>query len=249
VRTTNWSLLAMATLIGCADPALEQRVAELEKKVTELDAKGPASAANPVSRAKPEQDPAAKAKEQAAMVLLQAANDAFESAQTEVARAKLEELAKDYAGTRAAARGERMKRELDIFGKAAPELVVDKWYTPQKGSFTEGKATVVVFFEAWCPHCKEEMPNLVSTGSKYKDKGLRVVGLTRVTKSATDEMVQQFIDTYDVNFPVGKDPGALASAFGVAGVPAAAVIKDGKVVWRGHPGRLSGPMLEKFLSS
>ena len=30
-------------------------------------------------------------------------------------------------------------------------------------------------------------------------------------------------------------------------VPAAAVVKDGKIVWRGHPSRLSESMIKKWL--
>jgi hypothetical protein len=39
----------------------------------------------------------------------------------------------------------------------------------------------------------------------------------------------------------------VASHFGVSGIPAAAVVKGGKVVWRGHPARLSEQMLKDWL--
>jgi hypothetical protein len=39
----------------------------------------------------------------------------------------------------------------------------------------------------------------------------------------------------------------MSDYFAVSGIPAAAVIKDGKVVWRGHPGRLTDDMINAWL--
>jgi hypothetical protein len=41
----------------------------------------------------------------------------------------------------------------------------------------------------------------------------------------------------------------LSSHFNVSGVPAAAVIKNSVVIWRGHPGRLSGDWMTSGLSA
>lgn len=240
------SFLVWLPLMACSDPALEQRVAELEKRIDTLEQKG---AAAPVTASKkPSDDPAVKAKEQAAMAVLTEANQALSSGDVETAKAKLDQLKTEYAGTRTAARGEKLAGELAVVGKDAPPLDVEKWYTNDKVNWKDG-TTMVVFFESWCPHCREEVPKVVETNNKYKKKGLKVVALTRVTKSATDDSVKQFITEHEVNFPVAKEKGNLASAFGVQGIPAAAVVKNGKIVWRGHPGRLTDAMLDNFLAS
>jgi hypothetical protein len=41
----------------------------------------------------------------------------------------------------------------------------------------------------------------------------------------------------------------MSRRFAVSGVPAAAVIKDGKIVWRGHPSRLNDAFFKKWLGS
>ena len=46
---------------------------------------------------------------------------------------------------------------------------------------------------------------------------------------------------------MAKESGDASKAFGVSGIPAAAVVKDGKVVWRGHPGRLTEQMIESWI--
>ena len=85
---------------------------------------------------------------------------------------------------------------------------------------------------------------------KYKSKGLGIIALTKVTKSSTDEIVETFVKDNKLNFPVGKEPegGPMSAAYAVSGIPAAALVKDGKVIWRGHPARLTDDVLEKFLA-
>jgi hypothetical protein len=85
---------------------------------------------------------------------------------------------------------------------------------------------------------------------KYKSKGLGIIALTKVTKSATEESVEAFIKDSKLTFPVGKEPegGPLSAAYAVSGIPAAALVKDGKVIWRGHPARLTDELLEQMLA-
>ena len=47
-----------------------------------------------------------------------------------------------------------------MIGREAGSLDVDKWFVGNT-SFDSGEATLVVFWEIWCPHCKREMPELV----------------------------------------------------------------------------------------
>ncbi len=44
-----------------------------------------------------------------------------------------------------------------------------------------------------------------------------------------------------------SETGKLTEYFNVSGIPAAAVVKDGKIVWRGHPIRLTDEMLKNWL--
>jgi hypothetical protein len=77
---------------------------------------------------------------------------------------------------------------------------------------------------------------------------MKVVGLTKVNRSSTDDSVRKFITEQAVTYPMGKEKGGnLSTHYGVAGVPAAALVKDGKVVWRGHPARLNDEALNKLL--
>ena len=112
---------------------------------------------------------------------------------------------------------------------------------------TAKPVTLLAFWEAWCPHCQREVPELEATYKSLSPQGLQIVGLTKITKSATEEKVTEFIKEKGVTYPMAKETGALSEYFGVSGIPAAAVVKDGKVVWRGHPARLDEETLKAWL--
>lgn len=215
--------------------ALEQQVAQLKQQ---LDARPAVQAPAP-----PVEDPAATAMRIEADTLA-AGGKILE------ARAKYEELATKYPQSTATRASASVRGELQIVGRAAPgNLEIDKWYQGEdegKKSLTS-KATLLVFWETWCPHCQREVPKMTDIYSRFKDKGLAVVGLTRLTKGSTDEAVLAFIKERAVAYPIAKEKGTLSTFFNVSGIPAAAVVKDGKIVWRGHPNRLNDELIKSWL--
>ena len=234
--------LAFALLVGgCAQKkdvdAMDARLKEVEEKVAKMEKGG--------GKAGPSASPE---DEEAASNLMKEAQEALKANQYDVAKTKLAELKDKYGSTRAGRASARMMSEVAIIGTDAAPLDVDKWFQG-KASLADSKATLVIFWEAWCPHCKEEMPKMPEVYHKWKGKGLNVVGMTKVTKSATDEKVESFIKENKIDFPVGKEKdGALSKAYNVSGIPAAALVKDGKIVWRGHPAKLTDEMIGQFLN-
>lgn len=238
------ALLGLVLLAGCAQKKdvdeLKAKVTSLEEKVAALEKGGPRTAGAAAA------DPA---KEEAAGKLMTDAADAMKNNDYATAKAKLAELQAQYADTRAGKQAAKMAKEVNLVGVDAKPIEVEKWYQG-KADYGTSKATLLVFWEVWCPHCKREVPKMAQEEAKYKAKGIQLVGLTKVTKSATDEKVEEFLKENKVGFPVGKEKdGSMSDAFAVSGIPAAALVKDGKVVWRGHPARLNDEMLDKLLAS
>jgi thiol-disulfide isomerase/thioredoxin len=238
--------LLLVALSGCATQdqvkKLEERVAEVEKKQAALPAPRPGQGQNPMQGSG---DPA---KEEAARNLYTQIQEMVGKGEIEAAKQKMTELTANFADTTTAKRAQSLNAELSVVGKPAPaDLKIEKWYQGESNVDIDKGATLVVFWEVWCPHCKREVPKLEATYEKYKGKGLQVVGLTKITKSSTEEKVQEFITTEKVSYPMAKETGEMSDYFAVSGIPAAAVIKDGKVVWRGHPGRLTDDMIAAWL--
>ena len=223
-------------LIGCASneqvQKLEERVSRLEKALE--SGKGGLSAAD-------------AEKEKKAAEVYKEVQEAIKGNDFPKAKAKLAEMQKNYGDTRLWKRAERTKSEVDIVGGDAPKEYSGVEWLQGESDISSG-TTLVVFWEVWCPHCKREVPNLEARHNKYKDQGLKLVGLTKMSRDKKQEEVMGFLQDNHVNYPIGKEDGKLSEAFAVSGIPAAALVKDGKIVWRGHPGSLDDTMLEKFLN-
>ena len=234
------TLVLLAGLAGCATTEqvqqLEEKVTALEERVAKVEsAKGGSSV-----------DPAA---EEAAKAMYEEVSKAASQGDMEEAKAKMAALKSKYGSTTMYKRAKKLEKELEVIGKDAPtEWGIEKWYVGEgEIDFTSDKPTLVVFWEVWCPHCRREVPELKETHANFKSKGLQVVGLTRITRSATEEKVTEFINEEDVTYPTAKEDGKIAEHFNVSGIPAAAIVKDGKIIWRGHPARLNEDMLNEFI--
>jgi len=242
------SLLLVLLATGCATAdrvqQLEEKVTALEQKVDQIE-KSPGAAS-----ARPAATEASSAQEDAAKAVYGEMTEALNKGDLDTAKAKLEVLKTQYADTTAYKRAKKVEAELEVVGKTAPadwKGDIEKWYQGEGDVDITKGTTLVVFWEVWCPHCRKEVPALKETYEKFHGKGLQMAGFTRITRSATEEKVTEFLKQEAIPYPIAKENGKLADAFGVSGIPAAAVIKDGKVVWRGHPGRLNDDMINGWL--
>jgi len=243
MRRLIFPVVAFGLLTGCVNKAeheqLQNRVGELEAKLASLET---AAASAPAGAPTAEM-------EAAAVELYKEIDGLIGAAEFGKAKGKLKELSTKYKGTKAAARASRMEREIAVIGKKVGDPEIEKWFVGSDADLSLASgATLVVFWEVWCPHCKREVPKLQQTYDDYKGK-MDVVGLTKITKSATEESVTAFIKDQGVTYPVAKETGKASSDFAVSGIPAAAIVKDGEVVWRGHPGKLNNELIDKLIGS
>ena len=223
--------------------ALEKRVAALEQKINTLEralnqriATLERSAPNPQM-------------ENEARTAYTEVNQLYQQGKYDEAKSKMTAFLRKYGATNAAKSARRLSSELAIFGKPAPlTWDIEKWYQGESDiDLSADKTTLLVFWEEWCPHCRREVPKMEAIYSNLKGQGLQMIGLTKITKSSTEDKVLAFISEKNVSYPMAKESGALSVHFGVQGIPAAAVVKNGKVVWRGHPGNLSETKLKSWL--
>ena len=179
------------------------------------------------------------------------ANAAWSEEDTETAERYFRKLADQYPEDGLAKRAGKNVKALAVVGQRAPELVVDHWIGAETSLEDQrGKVVLLVFWNQWCPHCKREMPKLQERWQTYRDRGLSVLVVTKHTKSQTDEKVKDYLDENGITLPCAVEPQGYQSTsdYAISGVPAAAVIdRDGTIVWRNHPARLTDERLEQFL--
>ncbi|WP_193212614.1 TlpA family protein disulfide reductase [Luteolibacter marinus] len=116
-----------------------------------------------------------------------------------------------------------------------------------------GKVYLLECWATWCGPCVAAIPHVDELYDRYRQKGLRVCGIN-VWEDGRD-MVAAFVKKKGdgMSYPVaytGKG-GAFETEWlkpaGVTGIPSAFVVKDGRVLLRTHPSRLTGEVIEAFL--
>ena len=142
-------------------------------------------------------------------------------------------------------------------GDKVPELKGITWLQGDAvKSFDEkGKVYMLELWATWCGPCVAIIPHVNDLHKKYADKGLVVVGMnvweekieapTEFLKKQGDAM------SYRVAFS-GGTKGDFATSWlkpaGVQGIPHAFIIKDGKILYSGHPSQLEDSSIEAMLA-
>jgi len=140
-------------------------------------------------------------------------------------------------------------------GDLAPALQVESWIKgdPITG-FEKGRVYVVEFWATWCGPCIKAFPHLSELQTKYKDKGVSIVGVNIWERGANDETftkVKDFVAKQGdkMAYTVAYDGTAKAmtknymEAAGRGGIPSAFIVdKQGKIAWMGHPASMDSAL-------
>ena len=117
-----------------------------------------------------------------------------------------------------------------------------------------GKLYVIECWATWCGPCLAAIPHVDALYDKYKDKGLRVIGVD-VWEDGKDKVAAFVKEKGDgMSYPVaytGKG-GVFETEWlkpaEVKGIPHSFVVKDGKVILTTHPAQLSEEVIEGLLA-
>lgn len=124
------------------------------------------------------------------------------------------------------------KKEVDAvsIGDDAPNfLLKDMNGNEHKLSDYKGKGVFLNFWATYCGPCKEEMPYMNNVFREYQSKGVEILA---INTGEAELLVNKFIDTYDLNFPVLYDRDeAVTVAYDFIPLPTTFLIDaDGKIV-------------------
>ena len=145
-------------------------------------------------------------------------------------------------------------------GDPAPKLQTGKWVQgePVK-DFAKGKAYIVEFWATWCPPCRASIPHLNETYTKFKDKGLIVIGLdcwerdeslvAPFVKKMGDKMTYRVALDDKASDKKGQMAKTWMEAAGRDGIPSAFLVNTkGTIAWIGHPMELKEETIEDALA-
>jgi peroxiredoxin len=110
-------------------------------------------------------------------------------------------------------------------------------------SSLRGKIVLIDFWASWCKPCRAEMPNVVKTYKKYKDKGFEIYGVSLdQAKEAWVEAIQQDGITWPQVSDLKYWECVAARLYNVQGIPFTVLVdKEGKILGK----NLRGEELDK----
>ena len=122
----------------------------------------------------------------------------------------------------------------NIVGKIRPDFSLPD-LNGQHRSISEwdGKVIAINFWASWCLPCLDEIPELVSLQSLYRDLGFQVIGIALEKPDGLDEFIKQ----HNMNYPVLAGEEAvivIAENYGnlVGALPYTAIVdRVGKIVY------------------
>jgi thiol-disulfide isomerase/thioredoxin len=145
-------------------------------------------------------------------------------------------------------------------GDPAPQWKTGKWIQgePVK-KFSPGKAYLVEFWATWCEPCRISIPWLNDLHSRYKDKGLVVIGqdcwerdekeIGPFLKTMGDKLTYRVALEDKSSFGNGKMARLWLAAAGRDGLPAAFLVDTkGRLAWIGHPLGLKEQLIQDVLA-
>lgn len=145
-------------------------------------------------------------------------------------------------------------KEVLKVGSKAPAIKVDKWVKGEAvEKFDSDHVYVVEFWATWCPPCKKSIPHLGELAQKYKDKNVKIVGVSVWEDNVPAKGGQTYAQRVDefankgplsskmtYNVAYDGDKGEMAKTWMRAaeqdGIPAAFVVdKTQHIAWIGNP--------------
>ena len=140
-------------------------------------------------------------------------------------------------------------------GEPAPKLQVSKWVQGDAvKDFQRDKVYLVEFWATWCGPCLESIPLLNKLHTKFKDKGLIVIGqdVLEQDPDAVPPFIKKMGDQMTYRVALDTEDEKMAQtwmeAAGEDGIPIAFVVdKGGTLVWIGHPMKLQESFLQQAL--
>jgi thiol-disulfide isomerase/thioredoxin len=138
-------------------------------------------------------------------------------------------------------------KQLDFIGQPAPAIAAENWINtePLTLDALKGKVVIIDFWAPWCAPCRQVIPTLVRDYNELKDKGLVVIGFTKIYGRYSDEiqkkgavepaeektLIQGFVERNSLKYPIAiAASGDAFDKYGVSGIPTMVFIgRDGNI--------------------
>jgi cytochrome c biogenesis protein CcmG, thiol:disulfide interchange protein DsbE len=107
-----------------------------------------------------------------------------------------------------------------------------------------GRAVVLNFWASWCPPCREEARDMERVWQAYRDRGVVFLG---VNIQDSEQNARAFMEEFGISYPNGQDTSAIASSYGLTGIPETFFITGDGQVNRRWIGAIGERQLSAFI--
>jgi thiol-disulfide isomerase/thioredoxin len=134
-------------------------------------------------------------------------------------------------------------------GSQAPSFTAEEVRSGEEVSVGGGseagkaRATMLVFFATWCPHCNKEAPIISELESEYKDLRVIMVG---IDGQDDPEKVREFVEEYDIESPAVYQP-SLGETYQASGYPTTYVLNENDEIVAAHSGEAPRSVYEGWI--
>ena len=118
--------------------------------------------------------------------------------------------------------GSAFAKEVKIDGKAMDFTLPSRSGENVRLAEMQGEVVLVNFWASWCGPCREELPKLEEMHQKYKELGVKIVG---INIDETRELSQKLLKDVEVNFSVLYDhDNRVSEPYNIRAMPSTYII-------------------------
>ena len=115
-------------------------------------------------------------------------------------------------------------------------------------NWAKGELYIIECWASWCGPCMQVIPHIEQLWQTLKGEQVHVIGVN-VVERHTPEAIRALLakQTTPPTYALVADHGNnLKRYLKFTGIPFAVVVRDGEVIWRGHPARLTVRLLRSL---